>query len=72
MESFELELVSSASHNIFPDNNLSSFTNFVSDQLNLEREWEVALLEISHPSLINNFTDGKFWYVDESDVSQKY
>lgn len=62
MESVIVELVSSASYNIFPNNTLSSFTNFLPDQLNFEGEWEVALLEITYPSMYNNVTYGSFWY----------
>ena len=36
MESFTIELVSNASAQLFPDNALSSFTNFSPKQLNLE------------------------------------
>ena len=36
MDSFTLELVSNASGELFPYNTLSSFTNFLPGQLNLE------------------------------------
>ena len=36
MDSFTIELVSIASSGLFPDNTLSSFTNFLPDQVNLE------------------------------------
>ena len=35
MDSFTIELVSNASSELFPDNTLSSFTNFLPDQVNL-------------------------------------
>ena len=35
-ESFTMKLVSNASAQLFPDNTLSSFTNFLPEQLNLE------------------------------------
>ena len=44
MESFTIELVSNASAQLFPDNTLSSFTNFLPEQLNLDRQWEVAIV----------------------------
>ena len=47
MESFTIELVSNASGELFPDNTLSSCTNFLPEQLNLEGQWEVAISEIS-------------------------
>ena len=62
MDSFIVELVSSASCDIYPENTLSSFTNFLPDQLFLEGKWEVALLEISHPALYNNVSDGGFFF----------
>ena len=36
MDSFTIELVSNASGELFPDNTLSSFTNFLPEQVNLE------------------------------------
>ena len=51
MDSFTKELVSNASGELFPDNTLSSFTNFLPEQVNLEGQWEVAISEIFHPSM---------------------
>ena len=65
MESFTIELVSNASGELFSDNTLSSFTNFLPEQLNLEGQWEVATLEISYPSMYQNTTEGKFKFFDE-------
>ena len=64
MDSFTIELVSNASSELFPDNTLSSFTNFLPDQVNLEGQWEVAISEISYPSMYQNVTDGKFLFYD--------
>ena len=50
MESFTIELVSSASAQLFPDNTLSSFINFLPEQLNLDGQWEVAISETKHPT----------------------
>ena len=47
MESFRRELVSNASAQLLPDNTLSSFANFLPEQLQLEGQWEVAVSEIS-------------------------
>jgi len=44
-------MVSIASAQIFPDNTLSSFTNFLTEQVNLEGQWEVAISEKPYPSL---------------------
>ena len=60
MESFTIELVSNASAQLFPDNTLSFFTNFLPEQLNLDGQWEVAISEISYPSMYQNVTEGKF------------
>ena len=62
MNSFIIDLVSNASTDIYPSNSLSSFTNFLPDQINLEGDWEVALLEASHPTLYYNISDGRFRY----------
>ena len=65
-----VELLSNASDKIYPDNTLSCFTVFLPEQLNFEGEWEVALLEILHPSAYNNISEGKFWYVDSKSDSR--
>ena len=64
MDSFTIELVSNASSELFPDNILSSFTNFLPEQVNLEGQWEVAVSEISYPSMYQNVTEGKFLFHD--------
>ena len=65
MESFTIELVSNACGELFPDNSLSSFTIFLPEQLNLEGQWEVAISEISYPSMYQSITEGKFKFFDE-------
>ena len=60
MESFTIEPVSNASAELFPDNTLSSFTNFLPEQLNLDGQWEVSISETSYPSVCQNFTEEKF------------
>ena len=65
MESFTIELVPNASGKLWPDNSLSPFTNFLPEQLNLERQWEVAIWEISYPSKYQNITEEKFKFFDE-------
>ena len=51
MDSFTIELVPSASLNCYPNNSLSSFTNFLHEQIHLKGEWEVAISEISYSFL---------------------
>ena len=65
MESFTIELVSNASAQLFPDNTLSSFTNFLPEKLNLDGQWEVAISKISYPSMYQNVTEGKFMFFDK-------
>ena len=65
MDSFKIELVSNASSQLFPNNTLSSFTNFLPEQVNLDGQWEIALSEISYPSMYQNVTEGKFMFYDE-------
>ena len=64
-ESFTIELFSNASGQLFPDNTLSSFTNFLPEQLNLEGQWERAISEKSYPSMYQKVTEGKFLFFDK-------
>ena len=65
MDLFTIELVSNASAELFPDNTLSNFTNFLPEQLNLEGQWEVVISETSYPSMYQNITERKFKFFDE-------
>ena len=47
------------------ENTLSSCTNFLPEQLNLEGQWEVAISEIFYPSLYQNVTEGKITLFDK-------
>ena len=60
-----MELVSNASGELFPDNTLSSFTNFLPEQIKFEGQWEVAISEISYPSMYQNITEGYFKFFEE-------
>ena len=71
MDSFTIELVSNASFNHFPKNSFSSFTNFLPEQIHLKGEWEVAISEISYPSLYQIVTEGKFIFVDGRESSEE-
>ena len=48
--SFALTLVSSASRNVFEDNTLANFKNFLSQEINLQGKWRVAVTEITFPT----------------------
>ena len=58
MDSFTIEVVSNVSFNCYPNNSLSSFTNFLLEQIHLKGECEVAISEISYLSLYQNVTEG--------------
>lgn len=63
MSSFVIELVSNASTGIYQNNTLSSFTNFLPEQVSLQDgDWEVALMEIGYPSWYNNINEGLIRY----------
>ena len=70
-ELFYVELVSNASFDCYPNNTLSSFTNLLPEQINLEVEWEVPITELSYPSLYQNFTYGKFFYLNAATPDTK-
>ena len=65
MNSFTIELVSNASSQPFPNSTLSSFTNFLPEQVNLDGQWKVAISEISYRSMYQNVTEGKFMFYEE-------
>ena len=58
-DAFSFILVSSASMNIFIDNSLSGVKNLLSEDIDLQSEWRVALAEITFPTHFNNVTDTK-------------
>ena len=65
MDSFTLELVFDAPGELVPDNTLRYFTNFLPEQVNLQGQWEVAISELSYPSMYQNLTGWKFKFFDE-------
>ena len=65
MDSFTIELVSNASGELFPDNTLTSFTNFSPEQVNLEEQWGVAISKVSYSSMYQNITEGFLKFFDE-------
>ena len=60
--SFTITLVSSASMNVFTDNTLANFKNLLSEEINLQGEWRVAVTEITFPTQIKNVTDNNIVY----------
>ena len=65
MEAFTIEWVSNASAQLLPANTLSSFENFLTKQLNLVGQWEVAISEIHYPSMYQTVTKGNFRFSDK-------
>ena len=65
MDSFTIDLVSNASSQLFPNNTLSSFTNFLPEQMNLNSQWKVAISETSYQSMYQNVTEAHFMFYDE-------
>ena len=65
MDSLTIELVCNASGDFFPDNTLSSLTNYLPEQVNLEGQWGVAISEKSYPSMYQSIRDGKFKFFDK-------
>ena len=66
VESFTIELVSKASAQNFPDDTLSSFTNFLPEQLNMYGQWEVGISEVYYPSRYQIITEGKLMFFDKT------
>ena len=66
--SFTITLVSSASMNVFKDNTLANFKNLLSEEINLQGEWRVAVTEITFPTQINNVTDNNIVYYKKDRV----
>ena len=54
-----LNLISDASMETFPGNNLSNFTTLLPTPMTLSGDRQVALLEIPWPALVCNVTEGK-------------
>ena len=72
MESYTIELASNSSAQLLPNKILSCFTNFLPEQLNLEDQWEVAISEISHPSMYRDFTEGLFKFLTRNFQTRSY
>ena len=61
-QSSTINLVSNASMSRFPDNMIAKFTTVLPQSLVLHGKWEVALMELSWPGLLENVTEGLFSY----------
>ena len=57
-DEFTVNVVSSASMEIFGSNTLASFRNFFNDEIQLSGDWRVALSEVIFPTKIENIVDG--------------
>ena len=51
-------MVSNASSQVYPQNTMASFTNFLPDKIELDGSWEVALVEVSYPGICYNIERG--------------
>ena len=72
MNSFNVELVAKVSFDCYPNNTLSSLTNFYKpEQISLEGEWEVEITELSYSSLYQNNHGRKALYLDEATLDAK-
>ena len=54
--------------NVFKDNTLANFKNLLSEEINLQGEWRVAVTEITFPTQINNVTDNNIVYYKKDRV----
>lgn len=62
VDNFYIELISNGSMDIFKDNTLASFSNFIPEQVNLEGVWEVGLAEVTYPAMFFNLHETTFQY----------
>ena len=58
MKLFYLELVSNASSQVYPQNTMASFTNFLPDKIELDGSWEVDIVEVLYPAICYNTEGG--------------
>ena len=54
--------------NVFKDKTLANFKNLLSEEINLQGEWRVAVTEITFPTQINNVTDNNIVYYKKDRV----
>ena len=65
LETFTTELVSNASSQFFPDNTLTSFTNFSPEQLKLEGQWGLHIQKYPTHQCTNVSRMGKVMFFDK-------
>ena len=58
-DEFTIDLISNASMETFNENTMASFRNQLSQPIQLQGEWQVALTSLSFPSKINNVNSGE-------------
>ena len=63
---FAVELVLNDSYDGYANSKISSLTNFLPEQINIAGEREVAITELSCPSLYQNIKEGKIFHLDET------
>ena len=68
---FKIEFVSNASLQLFPINTLSSSTNFMSEQVNLDGQWEVAISEISYHQCTKTLHRGNLCFTMTNYTNQR-
>ena len=66
--SFTITLVSSASRNVFKDNTLANLKNLLSEEINFQGKWRVAVTETTLPAQINNVTDINIVYYKKDHI----
>ena len=59
-QEFTMNLISNASMATFPGNTLSNFTTLLPTTMSLPGDWQVALVEIAWPTMVQNVTLGQF------------
>ena len=59
-DEFTVDVISSASMQIFKSNTLASFRSFFIDEIQLSGDWKVALNEIIFPTKTENVVKGEF------------
>ena len=57
---FTINLVSTASMQVFAKNTMAQFTTLLPHRIELAGDWEVALLEASWPAKVKNITSAAF------------
>ena len=60
MDEFDIYLESTGSMETYQDNKMVCFRNVLSEPLQLEGDWRVALAEIIHPTSIKNVTTSEY------------